>query len=626
MFKRYIKIGFFLLFLSISSMLFSQNIGISTTGALPSTNAILDLSTGNSNNMGIIAPHVTLGASLSTFNPPMAHANTANDIGMLVYNSIATNQPIGYYCWSGTTWIDVTLPPAGGNVTGCLTAAANYIPYFTASNVICNSVLYQAAMLGVGTTTPQNMLDIKGALAVGSYAGSNVAPANGMIVSGRVGVDTTAPSSSAIMDVNSMSKGLLLPEMTTAQIAAIAAPANGLMVYNTSTNCIEFYAAATPAWKNIACACSAAPGTPGTITSSTTTNLCVGTVNQTLSVSDVAHGTTYNWTVPAQVGSWTGQGSPSINVTSYTSTGTGTFSVTASNACGTSSASTISVKIGTGNSQTFNWYGPSTLYFDGYYQTWIVPTCVSTITVTAAGGSGGQGFGGAGGKGALLTGTINVTGGDTLYLVVAGQGYETTTNQSGGGGGATWIWDHTQNNKLLVAAGGGGGGGYNGAGANAASTTVSALTLETPVSSGNCGAGGTGGGASSGGAAGAGSLPYSGPAAGGAGWGEDGGNVTTGYYQTYGDQNIYPLSLYLFQFRDSWLGNYGGYGGGAQSGVGGGGGGGGYNGGGGGNATAAAIQGFGGGGGGSYFNNTVPTTAGYNSAEPNGNGYVTITW
>jgi hypothetical protein len=39
---------------------------------------------------------------------------------------------------------------------------------------------------------------------------------------------------SAILQANSTTKGFLMPRMTTAQINAIAAPANGLMVYNTT--------------------------------------------------------------------------------------------------------------------------------------------------------------------------------------------------------------------------------------------------------------------------------------------------------------------------------------------------------------------------------------------------------
>ena len=95
----------------------AQNVGINTSGANPSVNAILDLNTGNgARNLGFIVPNVTLGASLATFNPPIANAATAGDKGMLVYNSNAANQPIGYYYWNGATWVSVS--GAGAAVTG----------------------------------------------------------------------------------------------------------------------------------------------------------------------------------------------------------------------------------------------------------------------------------------------------------------------------------------------------------------------------------------------------------------------------------------------------------------------------------------------------------------------------
>ena len=103
---------FIALLIGISTSVFAQNVGINTTGAAPSANAILDLNTGNSNNLGLIIPNVTLGASLSTFTPPIAHAATAGDKGMMVYNSSSANQPVGYYCWSGTSWT----ASGGGNL------------------------------------------------------------------------------------------------------------------------------------------------------------------------------------------------------------------------------------------------------------------------------------------------------------------------------------------------------------------------------------------------------------------------------------------------------------------------------------------------------------------------------
>jgi microcystin-dependent protein len=48
-------------------------------------------------------------------------------------------------------------------------------------------------------------------------------------------------NSSAILDVSSTSKGMLLPRMTTAQRTAILNKADGLLVYDTNTNSFWFY-------------------------------------------------------------------------------------------------------------------------------------------------------------------------------------------------------------------------------------------------------------------------------------------------------------------------------------------------------------------------------------------------
>ncbi len=49
--------------------------------------------------------------------------------------------------------------------------------------------------VGVGTFNPYNRLDVGGGMAIGTYAGNNAAPGNGLIVSGNVGVGVSAPSS-----------------------------------------------------------------------------------------------------------------------------------------------------------------------------------------------------------------------------------------------------------------------------------------------------------------------------------------------------------------------------------------------------------------------------------------------
>ena len=52
--------------------------------------------------------------------------------------------------------------------------------------------------------------------------------------SGNVGIGTSTPNASAILDVQSTTKGFRLPNMTTTQKNAISSPAAGLMVFDTT--------------------------------------------------------------------------------------------------------------------------------------------------------------------------------------------------------------------------------------------------------------------------------------------------------------------------------------------------------------------------------------------------------
>ena len=51
----------------------------------------------------------------------------------------------------------------------------------------------------------------------------------------NVGIGTTSPAPTSILDLTSASKGLLIPRMTGAERAAIGSPATGLLVYQTDT-------------------------------------------------------------------------------------------------------------------------------------------------------------------------------------------------------------------------------------------------------------------------------------------------------------------------------------------------------------------------------------------------------
>src|SRR5579859_6232521 len=62
-------------------------------------------------------------------------------------------------------------------------------------------------------------------------ASSFILAPSGLRAQGNVGIGTTAPDASALLDLTSTSRGLLIPRMTQTQRNAIASPATSLLVF-----------------------------------------------------------------------------------------------------------------------------------------------------------------------------------------------------------------------------------------------------------------------------------------------------------------------------------------------------------------------------------------------------------
>lgn len=64
----------------------------------------------------------------------------------------------------------------------------------------------------------------------------------------QVGIGTSSPDASALLDMHSSSKGLLAPRMTTVQRNAISSPAESLLVYDTDEKAFFYYNTTTSTW------------------------------------------------------------------------------------------------------------------------------------------------------------------------------------------------------------------------------------------------------------------------------------------------------------------------------------------------------------------------------------------
>jgi hypothetical protein len=64
----------------------------------------------------------------------------------------------------------------------------------------------------------------------------------------QIGIGTTFPNASSVLDITSTTKGMLTPRMTTVQRNAITTPADGLMVYDTDLKVFYYYSTGTSTW------------------------------------------------------------------------------------------------------------------------------------------------------------------------------------------------------------------------------------------------------------------------------------------------------------------------------------------------------------------------------------------
>lgn len=160
----------------------AQNVGINNTGAAADPKAMLDIS---SNAKGVLIPRLTQGERDAITAPPQ---------GLLIFNTNANS----FQYHNGAVWNNLTH-------SGIVTGVPNKVPRF----------------LGIWGLTPGVMTDDGNGVSINNTS----AVANG----------------SALLDMTSTTKGLLIPRMTTAQRDAINTPAVGLLIFDTNLNAFMFF-------------------------------------------------------------------------------------------------------------------------------------------------------------------------------------------------------------------------------------------------------------------------------------------------------------------------------------------------------------------------------------------------
>lgn len=179
--------GFFVLFISLvqSGSIFAQSVGLNSDGSQPHSSAMMDVM---STTKGMLIPRMDQAARNAIQSPVN---------GLLIFQ---TDGIPGFYYYE-SSW----------------------------------------KLLDSNFTESQ---DLDQVLSLGTNAG------NQKIVNvSHMSIGTPSSNASAAMEVQKTNAGLLLPRMTTAQRNAIVSPPKGLVVFNLTENCIQYYNGAT--WLNL---------------------------------------------------------------------------------------------------------------------------------------------------------------------------------------------------------------------------------------------------------------------------------------------------------------------------------------------------------------------------------------
>jgi hypothetical protein len=213
--------------------LFSNTTGTSNTAI--GINSLRLNTTGGAN--------VAIGIN-ALINNTAGSNNTAVGAGTLLNSTGSNNVAIGL-----NSFLNIS---SGSNLTAIGLNSGRFSGSGTTTMTSCNNSIYLGAFTrGLNATGSTNEIVIgyevvglgSNSIVLGSSATTKTA------IYGNLLLGTTTDISSAILNVNSTTQGVLFPRMTTTQKNAIATPATGLVVFDTTLNklCVR----GASAWETI---------------------------------------------------------------------------------------------------------------------------------------------------------------------------------------------------------------------------------------------------------------------------------------------------------------------------------------------------------------------------------------
>ena len=183
----------------------------------------------------------TANGASSLYSNTEGNANTANGLFSLMFNIVGN-----YNTANGQRSLNKNTTGSYNTANGSLALYKNTTGYHNTANGD-SSLLFNITgnyNTGIGFNSNVGSENLTNATAIGSSSRvdcdnclvlGSVNGENNATSSVRVGIGTTNPDPSAVLEVKSTTQGLLLPRMTADQRDNIADPAQGLVVY--CTNC-----------------------------------------------------------------------------------------------------------------------------------------------------------------------------------------------------------------------------------------------------------------------------------------------------------------------------------------------------------------------------------------------------
>ena len=216
----------------INSQIFDNgtNVGIGTTSPIYKLDVNGAISTNSFFRIGDISAQIgVIGSENSIFG--------AGSNDWTFYNGGATSN---VFYTSGTERLRIT---SAGNVgigtsspseiLSVVSSGASVISAFRNSGNASYKIQNSATSAFFGLNGTNN-------IALGFSADQTDAPLQ-ITSSGNVGIGTTSPEPSSLLDLNSITQGFLAPRMRTSERDSIGSPANGLIIFNTDSETIDVF-------------------------------------------------------------------------------------------------------------------------------------------------------------------------------------------------------------------------------------------------------------------------------------------------------------------------------------------------------------------------------------------------